>query len=94
MKNNENANVKDFNEAVKDNAQDVEVVEIQKKGILEKFKALKTWQKVLVIFLLTGTVAISVKVIYDLINKRPEAVAEAIEKVAQDGVEVVADVVA
>lgn len=81
MKNENNA--KDFNEAVvENNVADVEVVEIQKKGLIEAFKALKTWQKVLVIFLLTGTVAVSVTVIYKLINNRPEAVKDAIETVA------------
>lgn len=95
MKNNENANVKDFTEAVENVAEDtMEVVEVQKKGLLEKFMALKTWQKVAVITLVTGTVAGGAFVIFKLINNRPEVVAEAIETVAQSTPEVVAEVVA
>lgn len=95
MKNNENANVKEFKETVvNENNEAVEVVEIQKKGLFERFMALKTWQKVMVITLLTGAVAGGTFLIIKLIKNRPEAVAEAIDTVVSETApEVAANVV-
>lgn len=93
MNNKNEKVVVEMNENVAAEQDTIEVVEIQKKGLIARFKALKTWQKVLVIFLLTGTVAVSVTVIYKLINKKPEAVAQAIDAVSATAPEVAATII-
>ena len=64
----------------------------ERKGLIAKFKALSFGKKVMVMLLLTGTVAGGAFVIYNLIKKDPKAVADAIEAVSENP-EVVADVV-
>ncbi len=82
-----NENIKEFTQDVVEKAEETaEIVEVKKKGLFERFMALKTWQKIAVITILTGAVAGGTFLIIKLINNRPEAVAEAIEQVAGETV--------
>ena len=82
-----NENIKEFTQDVAEKVEEtVEIVEVKKKGLFERFMALKTWQKIAVITILTGAVAGGTFLIIKLINNRPEAVAEAIEQVAGETV--------
>ena len=82
-----NENIKEFTQDVAEKVEEtVEIVEVKKKGLFERFMALKTWQKIAVITILTGAVAGGTFLIIKLINNKPEAVAEAIEQVAGDAV--------
>lgn len=82
-----NENIKEFTQDVAEKVEEtVEIVEVKKKGLFERFMALKTWQKIAVITILTGAVAGGTFLIIKLINNRPEAVAEAIEQVAGEAV--------
>lgn len=56
----------------------------KEKWLVRKWKSLKPWQKIMVIFILTGTVAGGFTVIYKLIKSKPEVVAEAIEQVEKE----------
>ena len=87
-----NENIKDF--TPKEEATNEEEISLgaqvagqvkQEKWLVSKWKSLKLWQKIMVIFILTGTVAGGVTVIYRLIKSKPEVVAEAIEQVENAG---------
>ena len=88
-------NIKEFTQEVANNEnQETEVKAVAEKlGLIERFKALKTWQKVAVIVLLTGSTVGGIFLIRKLIGTRPEAVAEAIDAVVENP-DVVADVAA
>ena len=55
-----------------------------KKGIIEKFKELPTWQKALVIAACAGMVVGGGALIFKIFKQKPEAVADAIEVVTND----------
>ena len=88
-------NIKEFTQEVANNEnQETEVKAVAEKlGLIERFKALKTWQKIAVIALLTGSTVGGIFLIRKLISTRPEAVAEAIDAVVENP-DVVADAVA
>lgn len=89
-----NENIKEFTQDVVEKAEETaEIVEVKKKGLFERFMALKTWQKIAVITLLTGAVAGGTWMIIKLINKKPEVVAEAIDTVVENSAEAVVDAV-
>lgn len=94
MRTNEELKNMEANEALVNEAQETtEMVEVKKKGLLARFMALKTWQKVAVVTLLVGTVAGGTFVIIKLINSKPEAVAAAIDTVTSEAPEVISEVV-
>lgn len=89
-----NENIKEFTQDVVENQEEEQMeVIIEKKTVFERFMALKTWQKIAVITLLTGAVAGGTWMIIKLINKKPEVVAEAIDTVVENSAEAVADAV-
>lgn len=89
-----NENTKEFTQDVVENQEEEQMeVIIEKKTVFERFMALKTWQKIAVITLLTGAVAGGTWMIIKLINKKPEVVAEAIDTVVENSAEAVADAV-
>ena len=87
----ENENIKEFTKEVENKVEETtEVVEVKTNKLVEKWNGLKTWQKVGVIFLLTGSVVGGVFAITKLMKTNPEVVSEAIETVTENP-EVVAD---
>lgn len=89
-----NENSKEFTQDVVENQEEEQMeVIIEKKTVFERFMALKTWQKIAVVTLLTGVVAGGTWMIIKLINKKPEVVAEAIDTVVENSAEAVADAV-
>lgn len=89
-----NENIKEFTQDVVENQEEEQMeVIIEKKTVFERFMALKTWQKIAVITLLTGAVAGGVWVVLRLINNKPEVVAEAIDTVVENSAEAVVDAV-
>lgn len=89
-----NENIKEFTQDVVENQEEEQMeVIIEKKTLFERFMALKTWQKIAVITLLTGAVAGGTWMIIKLINKKPEVVAEAIDTVVENSAEAVVDAV-
>ncbi len=89
-----NENIKEFTQDVVENQEEEQMeVIIEKKTVFERFMALKTWQKIAVITLLTGAVAGGTWMIIKLINKKPEVVAEAIDTVVENSAEAVVDAV-
>ncbi len=82
----QNENIKEFTQDTVETTDEAMEVAIQKKGLFERFMALKTWQKIAVITILTGAVAGGTFLIIKLINNKPEAVADAIEQVAGEAV--------
>ena len=89
------ANAKEFTQDVVENMEDAIPVEIEKEkvGIWKRFLALKTWQKVAVVTLLTGAVAGGSFLIWKLIIDKPEVVADAIETVASETAEAVVETI-
>ena len=89
-----NENIKEFTQDVEENQEEEQMeVIIEKKTVFERFMALKTWQKIAVVTLLTGAVAGGTWMIIKLINKKPEVVAEAIDTVVENSAEAVVDAV-
>ena len=64
-------------------------VKAEKKQIkmIEKFKSLKTWQKVTIVTAACVGLGFGGKVIYDVVTKQPEAVADVVEAVAENAAE-------
>ncbi len=80
-----NENVKEFTQEVENATEEtIEVVEVKKEGVIARFKALKTWQKALVITLVVGAVAGSGVLIYKIISNKPEVVSAAIDTVVEN----------
>lgn len=87
-----NENIKEFTQDVVENQEEEQMeVIIEKKTVFERFMALKTWQKIAVVTLLTGAVAGGIWVVFKLINNKPEVVAEAIDTVVENSAEAVVD---
>lgn len=91
-----NENIKEFTQDAVETMENVvdettEMVEQKQNWVIKKWNGLKLWQKVAVVVLLTGSIVGGIAVIYNLIKKDPQAVAEAIETVTENP-EVVSEV--
>ena len=78
------------------NNQDTLVI-VKKPNIVDKFKGLKTWQKVLIGVGVVGGLAVGGTAVVKAVAKKPEVVKEVAEKVAEavtESPEVVVDTVA